>query len=124
MLGEAEIRRGVIDRVAADDDEEVDQACLHVCHQLAQRRHVIDRPRLDGIGVEDGGADVTQGMIHGMRQGVHDGRLLLASDDDAGTPMILQILTTALSHWLWAILRERQALQGLSAHVNTPGLGR
>ena len=39
VLGEAEVGRSRVDRVAADDDEQVNQARLHVRHQLAQRRH-------------------------------------------------------------------------------------
>ena len=53
---------------------------------------MIDRPRVDGVGVEDRGADIAQGLVHGMRQRMHDGRLLQAGDDDAGAPMSAQIV--------------------------------
>ena len=91
-LGEAQVGRSRVDGVGVEDDEQINQAGVHIRDQLAQRRHLIDRPCGCGVSVEHRAAHIAQGVIHGMRQRMHDGRLLETSDDDAGAPMSTQIV--------------------------------
>ena len=75
-------RRGE-DGVAAQDEEQLDPASLHVLHERAQRRELILRPRLDRRGVDDRLPHVAERLVHGVRERVHGGRLVLAGDDGA-----------------------------------------
>ena len=84
-------RRGV-DRVAADDDEQVDLAGVHVGDEIAQRVELIDRLGLDRSRVDDGLADVAERLVHRVRERVDRRRLTVAGDDEAAPAMRLQIL--------------------------------
>ena len=51
-LAELEIGRRGVDRVAAEDDEQLDRAGVHVLHELAERLQLMSR-RLRRVGVVD-----------------------------------------------------------------------
>ena len=84
-------RRGV-DRVAAEDDEDVDPAGVHVGDELAQRLQLIDRRGLDRLGVDDRRAGVAERLVHRVRERVDGRRLAVAGDHEARAAMRLQIL--------------------------------
>ena len=61
----------------------------HVGDQVFQRLGLVDRVGVDRVGVEDRLADIAQRLIDGVGQRVHDRRLMVARDHDAGTAMAL-----------------------------------
>ena len=67
-------------------------ARVHVGGQVADRLSVIDRRRFDGLGVDDGLADVAERLVHRVRQRVDRRRLRFARDDQARAAVRLQIL--------------------------------
>ena len=89
---ELQIGRRGVDRIAADDEQRVDLSGGHRRGELANRLHLIDRTRLDRIGVEHRLARVAERRVHRMRERVHDRRLSFAGDDDAGAAMGVQIV--------------------------------
>ena len=52
---------------------------------------MVDRVGVHRVGVDDSAANVAEGRVHGVCQGVHCGRLMVAGDDDARALMFLQI---------------------------------
>ena len=83
-------RRGE-DRVAAQDEEQLDPASLHVLHERAQRRELILRPRLDRRGVDDRLPHVAERLVDRVRERVHGGRLVLAGDDRAPAAVACEV---------------------------------
>ncbi len=83
-LREPQVRRGVVDRVAAHDDQEIDQSPVQVVRQLGQRRGVVDRPRRQRGRVEDGLADDAEVVVNGMGKQVNGGRLAVSGHDNHG----------------------------------------
>ena len=53
-----EISRRIVRRISASDQQDIDFARAHVSDEFSQRFGLIDRIRVDRIGVEDGLADV------------------------------------------------------------------
>ncbi len=51
-LGEVEIHGRVVDRIAADDDEGIDFAGVHVGDQFVQAFDIVDRVRIERVGVD------------------------------------------------------------------------
>ena len=92
-LGEPEIGRRGVHRVAADDDEDVDLAGVHVGDEIPKRVELIGRFRFDRLRVDDRLADVAKRLVDAVRQGVDGGRLAVAGDDEAAAAMRLQILS-------------------------------
>ena len=88
---ELQIGRRGVHRVAADDDQHVDFAGIHVGDQIAKRGELVDRLGLDGIGVHDGGAGVAERVVHCVRESVHLRRLMIAGDDETAAAMREQI---------------------------------
>src|SRR4029077_9954077 len=64
---------------------------VHIVHQLAERRRLTDRPSFDWIGIQNGGSDVAERLIHGVSPRVNYRRLLFPRDDNARTPMSLKV---------------------------------
>ena len=60
---------------------------MHVGGQFFDRFGLVDRIRIDGIGVENGLADVAQRLVHGVSKGVDDGWLMVARNDSARAAM-------------------------------------
>ena len=82
LLGEADLRRCVENRVAAENEQHFDLARLHLAGQLGKRLELILGPRLDRFGPAYGAALGAQRPIHRLGQGVNDRRLLVAGIDD------------------------------------------
>ena len=59
-VGEVQIGGRVVGGVAAEDDQQVDFAGVHVGDEFFDRFGLIDRIRVDGIGVENRLADVAE----------------------------------------------------------------
>ena len=92
LLAELQIGRRAVDRVAADDEQRVDLSRPHRRRQLANRLELIDRMRLDRIGIEHRLAGIAECRVHRMRKRVHDRRLAFAGNDDARAAMRVQIV--------------------------------
>ena len=90
-VSKSQIDRRAVDRVAADDEEHVDAAGLHVGDEVRQRLKLIDGSGFDGIGVDDGPAVVAEPLVDGMRDRMNDGGLMLAGEDEARASMRGQI---------------------------------
>ena len=73
------VRRGVY-RVDPENQECCYFARVNVRTKFAQRFQVIDGMRFDRLGVVQCRADIAEGCIDGVNQGVDFGRLLLACD--------------------------------------------
>src|SRR5262249_14747285 len=91
LVGEREIRRGVEDRVRAEDDEELDLALLHVGRERPDRRDRIRGPIEGRLAEEHGLAEVVERGVRGVRQGMDARGLEVAGDDDASPRRSLEI---------------------------------
>ena len=59
-VGEVQVGGRVVRRIAAEDHQQIDFARVHVGDEIFERVGLIDRIRIDGVGVENGLADVTE----------------------------------------------------------------
>ena len=59
-VGEIQIGGRIVGRIAAENDQQIDFAAVHVGDEIFDRFGLIDRIRVDRIGVEDGLADVAE----------------------------------------------------------------
>ena len=86
---EMKVGRRRVGRIAAEDNENIDDARVHLIDQIAQRTS----GRLDrrGPGVDDRAADVAEEIIDGVCQGMNGGRLSWARDDEAGAAMLPEV---------------------------------
>ena len=86
---EVEIRRGIIDRITADDNQRIHLPVVHVGHKICHRLDVLDdlAPR----DIAHGASDVAQCLIHQMTQQMDFGGLIGADCDDRLTMMRFQI---------------------------------
>ena len=89
---EAEVGGCIVGGVAAHDDEHVDFAGAHVGNEIAQRFCLIDRVRVDGVGIEDGFADIAKLRVQRVREGVDSGGLVVARDDETSATVFHQVL--------------------------------
>src|SRR5579862_658905 len=53
---------------------------------------MVDGVRVDGVGIEDGFADIAKGGVHHMYQFMNHWRLVIAGNDDTCTQMLPQII--------------------------------
>ena len=86
-----QIRRRVVNRIHPQHEEGVNLAPLHLSHQFLERFEGVHRVRFHRIRVVHGLADITQGVVHGVGQGVDGWRLLLAGNHEAGAAVLLEI---------------------------------
>ena len=56
-VGEVQIGRSIVGRVAAEDDQQIDFAAVHVGDEFFDGFGLVDRIRVDRVGVENGLAD-------------------------------------------------------------------
>ena len=85
------IRGRAVNRIPSDDHEQVDLAGVHVADQVAQRRELIGRLGLHRVGIDDGCSGIAERLVHRVRQRVHNRRLAVARDHEAGAAMRLEI---------------------------------
>ncbi len=93
------VRCGV-HRVDAENQERTDVALVDVRAKLAQRFQVIDGMCLYRLSVVQRRADVAEGSIDGVNQGMDFGRLLLARDDQSAARVLLQIFYHGIEPFL------------------------
>ena len=58
-VGEVQIGGRIVNRVAAEDDQQIDLAALYVGDEFFQRFDLIDRIRVDWVGVENSLPDIS-----------------------------------------------------------------
>src|SRR5262249_45263688 len=75
------------------------------------------RLNFNRLGVDDGGSDVAEGLVHGVSPGVDYRRLLLPRDDDARAAMRLKVANQCL--FPFVVTAGRSSPRGL--HSQTPG---
>ena len=80
-VGEVQIGGRIVGRIAAEDDQQIDFAGVHVGDEIFDRFGLIDRIRIDWVGVEDGLADVAQLGIDRMGESMNGRRLMISGDD-------------------------------------------
>ena len=91
-VGEVEIGGRVVGGIAAEDHQQIDFARAHVGDEVLDRLGLVDRVGVDGIGVEDGCADVAELVIDGVGQGVDARRLMIADDYQTCSLMTSKLL--------------------------------
>ena len=87
-------RRGVY-RVAAEDDQQVHLAGVHIGDQIGERLELVDRFGLRRLRVDDGLTGVAERLVHRVRERVDDWRLAVACDHERAATMRLQVLRDA-----------------------------
>ena len=92
VRGQVNIRWRRVHRIPAQDQQQLDAASRHVLDQGAQRGALIHRLRHHRRRIHHSVADIAQGVIHGMRQGMHQRWLLPPRHDQTGATVLPQIL--------------------------------
>ncbi len=110
-FGEFQLCRCGKDRVVAQDDQDLDLPRVHRGRKLGERRMLADRVRLDRRTVSHCRADVSERLVHRVRERVHGGRLIVAGHDNGPAAMRLQVLADGGD----PLLGERARRAGLSA---------
>ena len=90
---EIKIRRRVVYRISAQNQQHLNLAAIDVAHQLAQRFDSIHRVRFEGFGVINGLADIAQRRVHGVPQRVHSGRLFFSHQQQRSSAMCGQVFS-------------------------------
>jgi hypothetical protein len=91
-FGELQVDRRAVDRVGADDQQELDRPGVHLAHKLAQRRALIDGLNLGRIRERHGRSRVSEREIDRVRQRVDDRRLAVAGNDQTAAARRVEIL--------------------------------
>ena len=89
---EVQVDRCGVDRVTTEDQQQVDLAGGHVGRQRAERLDLIDRLGFRSLRVDDRLPDVTECLVHRMRERMNDRRLCIARDNEAGAAVRLEVL--------------------------------
>src|SRR5688500_7983312 len=87
-LGKVEVRRRVVNGVAAENEQKVYLTGIEVLGQLCNRLNLILGPRIDRVRINDGLPDITESGIHRVRQRVNNRRLVVTGDYDAASSML------------------------------------
>ena len=90
-VSEAQVYGGRVDGIAAQYDDHVHHAGVHVRDEIAKRLKLIDGFGFDWVCVNDRSPDVAERGIHGVCEGVHDRRLGLAGDHHTRAAMSTKI---------------------------------
>ena len=72
----------------------LDRAGIHFADELVSAGTLIRRMRLDRLRIDDGAADVAQGLVHRMRKRMNRRRLAFAGDDQASAAAFCRSLTS------------------------------
>ena len=91
-IGETQVCGRIVGGISAQDEKHVDFASPHVGDEIFDRVGLVDRIGVDGIGVENCLSDVAESLINLVGQSVNCGRLMIAGDDHARSPMASQFL--------------------------------
>ena len=111
---EFQISRRVVDRIAAEDNQQFNAAGINIANQILQRLSLIDRIHFERIGVENSLADIAQRVVHRMGERMNHRRRFSAGNHDARALVLLKILaapSTKLEPMSTAIWAEDFAFQ-------------
>src|ERR1041385_6125541 len=90
-LRKTKINRRVENRVAADDQQQLDLTRVDVIDELSHRLELVGWIYNDRIGVGDCVAGVAERLIYLMYQSVNSNGLLISGESKAGGTIVLQI---------------------------------
>src|ERR1035437_2813827 len=122
-VGETEIGGGVVSRIAAENEQQVDFAAAHVRDEIFEGFGLVDRIRIDGIGVENGVPDIAQLQVHLVGQLVDGWRLMIADNDEAPPLASWQVSVCLSQHSLLLVVQSREVgLQELNAMYGPKGV--
>src|SRR5688500_15590551 len=91
------IVRRVVDRIAADDNEQLDLTAVEISDESPERLPMIDRIHFQRIRVEHRLANIAELAIQRMNERVNLRRLALTGEDDACAPVLFEILYQSLN---------------------------
>src|ERR1700722_5458629 len=91
-VGEVEIGGRVVGRIATENDQQIDVAGLNVGGKIFERFGLVDWVRVDGVGVKNGFAEITQVDVCFLNCGVQSRRQVVSSDDDTRTLALSRVL--------------------------------
>ena len=94
--GEIEVGRRVKGRVASQDQQRLDGAGLDISGQIAERADLVGRACVGSREELNRFTDVAQGVIDQVGERMNLGRLGFAGDDQALTPVRLQVACQCL----------------------------
>jgi hypothetical protein len=80
QVGEIQFHGGIVNGIAAGDDQKIDFASADVGGQLFDRISLVYRICDDGIGLENCFANVAKALIERVSQGVNFSGLMIARD--------------------------------------------
>src|SRR5260370_35105174 len=90
-VSKVEIDRGVVGRIAAEDNQQIYFARGDVGNEISYRFGLGHRVRINRVSVENRPANIAKLRVDGVNQSMHVRRLVIARDDDTGIPMSSQI---------------------------------
>ena len=85
--GKFQVRGGIVNRIALENEQRVDRARVHRVSQLSKRLKLKARARLNGFGVFDRRAGGAERVIGRVRERMNLGRLPVSRDDDRSAAM-------------------------------------
>ena len=91
----------VVGWIAAEDDQQIDFAAVHVGDEIFERFGLVDRIRVDWVGVENGFADVAKITINLVGESMNRRRLMIANDNEHD-PACAQLMSRPQMHYLIA----------------------
>jgi hypothetical protein len=116
-FAEPQVGRRGVDRIAAQDEQHVHLAGVHVVGELAERLCLVDRGRLHRVGEHDRAADAAEGVVHRMSERVNDRRLALARNHQRRALVGLEIPGHCLRETADAV-RERRTRPARTRHTH------
>ena len=90
-IGEIELSRRVVSRIAAENYQQIHLAGLHIRDEIFNRIALVDRIGIHRIGVRYSLADVAEALIDNVRERVHRWRLMIAGQHQARPFVALQV---------------------------------
>ena len=91
-IQEVEICRRVVNRVAAQHQQRLHRAGIHILYEFGERSELVHGIRLHRVRVNHGLSGIPQRLVERMCHRVDARRLMLAGDHDAGTAIRVKIL--------------------------------
>ena len=90
-VGKAEIGRGIVNRIAAKDDQHVHLARAHVVDEIFQRVALAGSAGEKGVRVKNCLANIAELLVNRMSESVDDRWLMVSWHYNAGTAMLCEI---------------------------------
>ena len=89
---EAEVGGRIVNRIAAEDHQHVNLARAHVANEIFQRVVLAGGACEDGLGVEDGLADIAELFVYGVSESMNNRRLVVARNYQTRTPSFAKMV--------------------------------